>query len=86
MPLFRWNEWNLDHATRHGIEVTEAEAVVRRSRPRNAGDGKLKAVGRGAGDRWVQVVFVLDPDGTAYILHARPLTDREKRRERRSQR
>jgi hypothetical protein len=31
----------------------------------------------------LQVVFVLDEDGSIYVLHARPLTDTEKRRYRR---
>ncbi len=31
----------------------------------------------------LQVIFVLDEDGSAFVLHARPLTDREKRRYRR---
>jgi hypothetical protein len=26
----------------------------------------------------VQVVYVLDPDDTIFVIHARPLTDREK--------
>ena len=38
---------------------------------------------RGQGGRLIQVVFVLDEDGTAFVIHARPLTDREKRRFRR---
>jgi hypothetical protein len=33
-----------------------------------------------------QVVYVIDPDGTVYVIHARPLTDREKRRYRRRKR
>jgi uncharacterized DUF497 family protein len=81
---FRWNAWNRDHAARHGISQSEAESVVSHGRIVRSADGKLKAVGRGAGGRWVQVVFVLDPDRTVFIIHARPLTDREKRRQRRS--
>jgi hypothetical protein len=27
---FRWNEWNLDHATKHGCRIAEIELVVRR--------------------------------------------------------
>ena len=35
--------------------------------------------------RWLTMrdVFVLDEDGTAYVIHARPLTDKEKKRNRR---
>jgi len=59
-------------------------------RTRSCGkNNKWRVVGRGHGGRWLQVVFVFDPEeedptteDTAYVIHARPLTDREKRRER----
>jgi len=43
---------------------------------------------RGADDtgRLLQVVFVLDEDGSVYVIHARPLTDPERRRYRRRSR
>jgi hypothetical protein len=31
----------------------------------------------------LQVIFVMDDDETIYVIHARPLTEREKRRHRR---
>ena len=83
---FRWNEWNEDHATRHGVTIIECETIVRRGRREYVGDGKFRAVGRGAGDRWVQVVYLYDPEDTVYVIHARPLNDREKRRQRRRDR
>ena len=48
-------------------------------------EDKWRVVGRGRGGRWLQVIFVFDPEeeDTAYVIHARPLTDREKKRERR---
>ena len=82
---FRWNEWNVDHIARHGVTPQEAEFVVesaRRPYPQARPDDKWRVVGRGRGGRWVQVVFVFDPDDTAFVIHARPLTDREKRQER----
>jgi len=81
--VFRWVEWNLDHATKHGVRVEECEEVVRENGYRKVGDNKLRAVGRGSGGRWLQVVFVITPDGEVFVIHARPLTDAEKRRERR---
>lgn len=87
---FRWNAWNLDHAARHGVIVPqEAERVVENARPpypQYIGEGKWIVIGRGFGGRLVQVIFLADPDGTVYIIHARPLTDREKRRYRRRKR
>jgi hypothetical protein len=41
--------------------------------------------GRGGGGRWLQAIYVLDDDGTVFVIHARPMTDREKRRWRRKQ-
>jgi hypothetical protein len=32
------------------------------------------------------VIFVLDDDGSAFVVHARPLTEPEKRRHRREKR
>jgi uncharacterized DUF497 family protein len=86
MYEFRWNGWNLDHATRHGIAPHEAEMVVnsaRRPYPEYLGGGKYRVIGRGSGGRLVQVIYLLDEDGTVYIIHARALTDNEKRRYRR---
>ncbi len=83
---FRWNEWNEEHIARHGVLPQEAEKVVRGSKPRYRGDGKYRAVGRGRAGRWLQVIYVLDVPGRVYVIHARPLTDMEKRRERRRKR
>jgi hypothetical protein len=62
---FRWNVWNLDHATKHGVSSEEAERVVRNARkpyPAKIGDDKRLVQGRGKGGRFVQVVYVVDPD------------------------
>ncbi len=32
-------------------------------------------IGRGKGDRFVHVIYVIDPDGTVFVIHARPLTE-----------
>jgi uncharacterized protein len=80
---FRWNEWNEEHIGKHGISPEEAESVVRRARspfPRIIEDDKRLVWGRGSGGRFLQVVFVLDEDDTVYVIHARPLTDKEKHR------
>ena len=46
-------------------------------------DDKRLVWGRGRGGRLLQVIFVLDDDGTVFIIHARPLTQKEKQRYRR---
>jgi uncharacterized DUF497 family protein len=81
--VFRWVQWNLEHATRHGVAVAECERVVRAGRYRQTRDGKYRAVGRGNGGRWLQVVFAITIDNEIFVIHARALTDSEKRQERR---
>jgi len=79
---FRWNDWNHEHATKHGVSMEGAELVVRnasRPYPRRIGDEKWQVIGRGVGDRFVQVIYVVDPDDRLFILHAMPLTTRRRR-------
>lgn len=77
---FRWIEWNENHATSHGCTIREIERVVFNNNARRVGREKWQSVGRGVGGRMVEVVFLLDPDGTtAFILHAMPLTTRRRR-------
>lgn len=79
---FRWNEWNVEHIRSHGVTPAEAESVVRTARgafPQRRSDDKWLAWGKGQGDRLLQVVFVLSDDDCVYVIHARPLTDREKK-------
>jgi uncharacterized DUF497 family protein len=87
--VFRWDIWNLDHVLLHGVEPEEAEAVVRRALrpfPRDIGEGKQIVWGRGNGGRLLQVIFVPDTDGTLHIIHARPLSEKEKHRWRKTRR
>jgi hypothetical protein len=43
-------------------------------------DGEKRLVqGRGQGNRWVQVVDLIDPDGTIFVIHAMPLSGRRRR-------
>jgi len=84
--LFRWNEWNIEHIARHGIRPEEAEYVVRRAKrpyPRRLGGGKYVVRGPTAAGRCIQVIYVFDPEEARYVIHARPLTDRDRRRYRR---
>ncbi len=84
--LFRWNWWNIEHIAEHGVSPEEAEWVVepaRRPYPEARPDGKRLVLGRGRGDRWLQVIYIYDPQDVVYVIHARPLKDHEKRRARR---
>ena len=80
---FRWIDWNLDHIAEHGVSAEEAEMVVKSAKkpfPRKIGDEKWIVVGRGRGGRFLQVIYLTDPDKIAFVIHARPINDREKRR------
>jgi hypothetical protein len=54
--------------------------------PRKIEDEKWLVWGRGKGGRFLQVIFVADPEQTVYVIHARPLNEQEKRRFRRKHR
>lgn len=82
---FRWNEWNLEHIAKHGVSAEEAEELIRDARPpfpEKIEDDKWLVVGKVGGGRFLQAIFVEDNDDPdcAYVLHARPLTEKEKRR------
>jgi uncharacterized DUF497 family protein len=80
---FRWNEWNIEHVVRHGVDPDDAERAVVRAQqpyPRHRGDGKWLVWADDRAGRPLQVVFVLDDDDAIYVIHARPLTRREKAR------
>jgi uncharacterized protein len=83
---FRWNDWNIDHIAKYGVSPEEAETVIRTARrpfPRKIEDDKWLVWGQRRAGRFLQVIFVLDPDEAVFVIHARPLTDREKRHFRR---
>lgn len=80
---FRWNEWNVEHIAEHGVMPTEAESVVENAHrpfPREMENEKYLVWGRGRGGRLLQVIYIFSPDDVVFVIHARPLTDREKRR------
>ena len=86
---FRWNEDNCWHIDRHGITPKEAEQVVNRARkpfPRSIGDDKWLVWGQTLVGSYLQVIYLEDPDLTVYVIHARPLEEREKHAFRRQER
>jgi uncharacterized DUF497 family protein len=86
---FRWIEWNLDHISEHGVDREEAEIVIEGAKkpfPRRMEEEKFMVWGPGRGGRLLQVIFVREQGDTAFVIHARPLTEVEKRRYRRGRR
>lgn len=85
---FRWNDWNREHIARHGVSEAEAEHVVNHAvtpYPERIGGGKWRVRGQTAHGRYLQVIFVIEDD-VYYVIHARGLTEPEKRRLRRRRR
>ena len=76
---FRWNEWNIDHIAKHGVDPLEAEFVVRNAKrpyPLRTDEEKWLVRGRGRGGRPIQVVFIVDEDKTVFVI--RPPARQEK--------
>ena len=79
---FRWIEWNIDHATKHGCTIPEIERVVLNAGsgyPRKHRNDTWLVQGRGTGNRMIEVVYVMDDRTTAFVIHAMPLTTRRRR-------
>lgn len=80
---FRWNDWNIEKIAGHGVTPSEAEWVVQsatRPYPQRHNDGRWLARGRTEFGRLLQIVFLVEESDDIYVIHARPLTNREKRR------
>lgn len=85
---FVWNDRNIQHVAAHGISAAEAEYLVEQAKPpfpQMIGDGKRLVVGRLRRGDYVQIIYVpvRSTPGAVYVMHARPLSDAEKRRFRR---
>lgn len=86
---FRWNQWNVEHIDTHGVLPEEAEYVVghaTRPYPRDHANDTFIVRGETESGQWLQVIYIFDPPGVVYVIHARPLKDNEKRTARRSRR
>jgi hypothetical protein len=86
---FRWNAWNIEHIAEHGVNPMEAEYIVNHARPpypEAKGDGKFMAAGQTWDGTYLRVAFIIDPDGTLFVIHAQPLTGKDKRIYRRRKR
>jgi hypothetical protein len=80
---FRWIPWNVEHIGKHDVSPREAQYVVEnpaRGYPARPGDDKRMVRGQTAAGRFLQVIYLIDEDGTFFVIHARDLTDAEKSR------
>ena len=86
MFSFRWIRWNVEKCESHGVSPAEAEYVIDRARrpfPMRVDDEKVLVWGRTEQGRYLQVVYLVGDDGVLFVIHARPLTTKEKSRFRR---
>ncbi len=86
---FRRLKWNIEKCELHGVDPVEAEQVVntaRRPYPRQIDRGKILVRGQTRDGRYLQVIYLLEQDDVVFVIHARPLTENEKRHLRRSRR
>jgi uncharacterized DUF497 family protein len=87
MPYeFRWIVWNVSKVEGHGLTVSDVEHVVnnaRRPYPKPIGNEKWLVLGPTPGGMVIQVIYLVDVDERLFVIHARPLTPKERRRRRR---
>ena len=85
---FRWIAWNIEKIESHGLTVVEVEHVVthaRRPYPKPIGNEKWIVIGSTTTGRVIQAIYLVDDDQTLFVIHAGPLTAKERRRHRREQ-
>jgi len=86
---FRWIAWNIEKCERHGVDPAEAQEIVNGARapyPRRIDRGKTLVRGQTASGRYLQVIYLLERNDVVFVIHARPLTETEKRQLRRNRR
>jgi uncharacterized DUF497 family protein len=86
---FRWIEWNIRKVESHGLSVAEVEYVVnsaRRPYPKPIGNEKWLVIGPTPSGKVIQVIYLIDLTQTIFVIHARPLTLKERRSRRRRRR
>jgi uncharacterized DUF497 family protein len=86
---FRWIEWNRNKVAQHNVDPGEVEFIVNKARqpyPLKVDDEKRLVWGQTPSGRYLQIVYLIDIEDTIFVIHARPLTDKEKKRLRRRRR
>jgi uncharacterized DUF497 family protein len=86
---FRWIDWNRDQVAQHNVDPVEAEFVVDHAQPPyplKADDEKRLVWGQTQAGRYLQIVYLIDRADSIFVIHARPLTEQEKKRFRRRRR
>jgi uncharacterized DUF497 family protein len=82
---FRWIAWNIGKVEDHGLTVSDVEYVVNNSHrpyPKPIGNEKWLVIGPTRDGRVVQAIYLVDAGESLFVIHARPLTPKERRRHR----
>lgn len=82
---FDWDFANEDHMARHGVHPDEVEELFSgRHQVYKSREGRYVAMGHSLSGRHLMVVFELKSPGEIRVVTARDMTDREKKRFKRS--
>lgn len=77
-----WDEWNLEHITKHDVTKDEIDAVVRSDfAQKESYKGRILITGTTATGRVLSVVVGQSPNrsGAYYVFSARPASRKERR-------
>ncbi len=89
MYEFKWIGWNVEKCLRHGVTPDAAEYVIQNARspyPTGIDDDKILVCGQSEDGQYLQVIFLVQEDGVLFVIHARPMTEKEKHRYRKRMR
>ena len=80
IQTFDWNEWNVNHIARHGLEPHEVEAACRAEVVvRHGREGRYLLYGRTAEGRYLFIVLRSLGGGVGRVITARGMTHSEQR-------
>ena len=81
---FLWDAWNVGHIARHRVTPEEAEEAFQNEPLFLKGRGGTHvALGRTDAGRLLTVIYVVRPGGRVYVVTARDMDRKERRRYRR---
>jgi uncharacterized DUF497 family protein len=77
--FFRWLDSNEAAIAKHGISIEECEAVASKYEPTRRGENLL-ATGPTPSGRWIEVLYVMEDDMTAFVMHAMDVKPKKRKR------
>ena len=77
----RWDEWNLEHTSKHGVSQEEIEEVCfSKHFAIKSGKSKIAVWGQSADGRYLLVILGIEDYGDYYPISARDMEEKEKSR------